>query len=66
MLERLRAGLLQAVADGRLSEARVAASVTRVLALKTRYAVGPATGSQLSTVGGAAHARQVAELTSPQ
>jgi beta-N-acetylhexosaminidase len=63
MLERLQAGLVQAVADGRLSRERVAASVDRVLALKARYAVGPADGSLLSAVGSAAHARQVAELT---
>src|SRR5206468_2856133 len=63
MLERLRAGLVQAVADGRLSPERVAASVGRVQALKARYAVGPASGSRLSAVGSAAHARQVAELT---
>ncbi|SRR5579884_704783 len=63
--EQIRAGLLQAVADGRLSPARVAQSVARIEALKARYAVGPASGAELSAVGGAAHARYVAALTAP-
>ena len=60
--DQLRDGLLQAVADGRLTTERVDRSVARVQALKARYAVGPATGEGLERVGGAAHVRLVADL----
>ncbi len=62
LFERLRAGLLQGVADGRISQERVDQSVARVLALKARYNVGPATGEGLETLAGAAHLRALADV----
>jgi beta-N-acetylhexosaminidase len=62
MLAQLRAGLLQGVADGRLSVARIDASVRRIEALKARYRVGPATGAELPEVASAAHQQLVASL----
>ena len=61
-IERLRAGLLQAVTDGRISMARVDQSVRRIQALKARYPVGPASGERLSRVQGAEHVRIVADV----
>jgi len=62
MVEQLRAGLLQAVADGRISATRIDESVRRVLALKARYQIGQATGEGLEQVGGAEHLRIVADI----
>jgi beta-N-acetylhexosaminidase len=62
MLAQLRAGLLQAVADGRLPMARVDESVARVQELKARYQVGPASGDGFARIGGAAHLRLVADI----
>ena len=61
-IERLRAGLLQAVTDGRISMARVDQSGRRIQALKVRYPVGPASGERLSRVQGAEHVRIVADV----
>jgi hypothetical protein len=60
--ERLRAGLLRAAADGTLPMARIDASVARILAVKARYAVGPASGEGIDRVGGAAHLRVVGDI----
>jgi len=62
MFTQLRAGLLQALADGRISEARIDESVRRVLTLKERYQVGPASGEGLDLVGGAEHLRIAASI----
>jgi len=62
MFEQLRQGLLDAVADGRISEERLDASVERVVAAKLAHDVGPAGGEALPTVKGAAHLRTLADL----
>jgi beta-N-acetylhexosaminidase len=62
MLVQLRSGLLQAVASERISVTRVDESVRRVLTLKARYQVGPASGDGLERVGSAEHLRVVADV----
>ncbi len=62
MLEPLRDGLLRAVADGRLPRERIDESVRRILAVKERHAVGPATGDGLDRIRGAEHMRIVADV----
>ena len=62
MYDRLRQGLLDAVADGRISAERLDASVERVVATKLAHAVGPATGDGLPSVKGGAHLRILADL----
>lgn len=62
MFERLRDGLLQAVADGRLDHDRIDASVRRILATKARHELGPATGDDLDQIRGAAHMRVLGAL----
>src|SRR5262249_7064613 len=58
----LRDGLLRAAAEGRLPLARIDESLRRIQALKTRYAVGPVSGDDLPSVGGADHLRIVADV----
>ncbi len=62
MLEPLRAGLLAAVADGRIPVERIDASVRRILAVKARQGVGPAPDSDLAQIKGAEHLRIVADV----
>lgn len=62
MLKQLRDGLMQAVADGRISRERVDASVRRILATKSRYHVGPAPSDGLATIRGGQHFRALAHL----
>jgi beta-N-acetylhexosaminidase len=59
---RIRDALLAAVKDGRLTRERVAEAYSRVMALKQKYAVGPATGAGLADVGSAAHRAVVAAI----
>ena len=61
-ITRLRAGLLQAVADGRLSMERVDASVKRVLDLKAHYGVGPASGEDMAQLASPEHRRVVIQI----
>lgn len=61
-LARLRNGLMQAVADGRISRARLDASFERVIALKHRYKAGPASGEGLPSVGSEEHRAVVARI----
>lgn len=62
MFEQLRQGLLDAVADGRISEDRLDASAERVVAAKLAHDVGPASGDGLPSVKGATHLRALADL----
>lgn len=62
MYEQLRQGLLDAVADGRISAARLDESVTRVVATKLAHRVGPAGDGGLPSVKGAEHLRVLAAL----
>jgi beta-glucosidase-like glycosyl hydrolase len=62
MIDDLHAGLVKAVQDGRISMERLDESVRRILALKEKYRVGPATGEGLDAIQGAAHQRAVADL----
>lgn len=62
LLEPIRGALLSAVAEGRLPTGRLDESVRRILAVKERYQVGPASGAGLDRVGGAAHLRLVADV----
>ena len=48
-IEQLHEGLMTAATDGRLPMARIDGSVRRILALKTAYTAGPATGDDLDT-----------------
>jgi beta-N-acetylhexosaminidase len=66
MLFQLRAGLLQAVANGRLPLARVDESVRRIAALKARYYVGPALNDGLARVNGPEHQAVVGALMADQ
>lgn len=60
--ERMRSALLTAVRDGQLSEERIDESYERVMALKAKYNVGPASGEGLDQVGSAAHGQVVDEI----
>lgn len=62
MFERQRAGLLQAVADGRIPMSRIDESIRRIHTLKARYQVGPVSTAGLSQVGGAENPRVVADV----
>ncbi len=62
MLEQLRHGLMQAVADGRISRERIDASVRRILVTKSRYHVGPAPSEGLATIRGGQHFQALADL----
>ena len=62
MLEPLRAGLLAAVADGRIPIERIDASVRRILAVKARHEVGPAPDADLAQIKGGEHLRIVASV----
>lgn len=62
MFEGIRDGLLAAVADGRISEARVDESVRRILAAKARHNVGPVAGDTLAGIRGGEHFRILAAL----
>ena len=62
MLRQLRDGLLQAVTDGRISRERIDASVRRILATKSRYHVGAASGDGLTAIRGGDHFQALADL----
>jgi beta-glucosidase-like glycosyl hydrolase len=62
MLQPLRDGLLQAVAEGRIPVERIDASVRRILATKARLAVGPAPDSDLRRIRGGEHMRILADV----
>lgn len=62
---RMRNGLMAAVEDGRISEARLAASVARIKALKHAYGVGSATKMTLESVGSAQHRAVIDGGTTP-
>ncbi|HLL49090.1 MAG TPA: beta-N-acetylhexosaminidase [Thermomicrobiales bacterium] len=62
MIEQLHEGLMSAASDGRLPMERIDESVRRILALKTKYGVGPTTGSELDTIQSAEHLRIIAAL----
>jgi beta-N-acetylhexosaminidase len=61
-IEEIRESLLKAAGEGRLSPERIDQSFRRIVDLKERYAVGPATGEGIERIGGADHLRAVAEL----
>jgi beta-N-acetylhexosaminidase len=58
----IREGLLRAAGEGRLSAERIDRSYRRVVELKERYAVGPATGEGIAQIGGPEHLQAVAGL----
>ena len=62
MIGQLHEGLMKAATDGRLSMERIDESVRRILALKTRYGVGPATGEELDTIQSPEHFRTIAAI----
>ena len=62
MIEQLHDGLMTAARDGRLPMARIDESVRRILALKTQYNVGPATGDDLDTIQSPDHFRIIAAI----
>jgi beta-N-acetylhexosaminidase len=61
-IERLQSAIVTAVTNGTLSKARVEQSYRRVMALKTKYHAGPASGTGLDQVGGTAHQEVVTEI----
>jgi beta-N-acetylhexosaminidase len=62
VITEIRDALLDAVLSGRLTAERIDESVQRIVNLKTRHAIGPATGAELDLVGGPEHQRVLAEL----
>jgi beta-N-acetylhexosaminidase len=62
MIEQLHEGLMKAATDGRLPMARIDESVQRILDLKMRYGVGPATGEELDTIQSPEHFRIIAAI----
>jgi beta-N-acetylhexosaminidase len=62
MIEQLHEGLMTAATDGRLPMARIDESVRRILALKTEYNAGPATGDDLDTIQSPDHFRIIAAI----
>jgi hypothetical protein len=62
MIEQIHEGLMTAVTDGRLPMERIDESERRILALKTEYAAGPATGDDLDTIQSAEHFRIIAVI----
>jgi beta-N-acetylhexosaminidase len=62
MIGPLRAGLIAAVKSGRIPMSRIDASVRRILALKARFHVGPASGAGLSQIQSAAHFRIIGAI----
>jgi beta-N-acetylhexosaminidase len=62
MIEQLHQGLMTAATDGRLTMARIDESVRRILALKTEYNAGPATGDELDTIQSPEHFRIIAAI----
>ncbi len=61
-IEEIRDSLVEAAVSGRLSAARIEQSFQRVVELKRRHKVGPATGEGIEQVGGPEHLRAVADL----
>jgi beta-N-acetylhexosaminidase len=61
-IESLHTALLDAARTGRLSPARIDESFNRIVDLKTRHALGPASGDGLDLIGGPAHLQTVADL----
>jgi len=62
VIEEIRESLLKAAGEGRLSPERIDQSFRRIVELKERYAVGPATGEGIEQIGGPDHLRAVADL----
>ena len=62
MIEQLHKGLMTAAEDGRLPVERIDESVRRILALKTEYNVGPASGGDLEVIQSPDHFRIVAAI----
>jgi beta-N-acetylhexosaminidase len=62
MIEQLHEGLMTAATDGRLPIERIDESVRRILALKTRYGIGPATGEGLDAIQSPEHFRIIAAI----
>jgi beta-N-acetylhexosaminidase len=62
MIEQLHGGLMTAATEGRLPMARIDESVRRILALKTAYNAGPATGDDLDTIQSPDHFRIIAAI----
>jgi beta-N-acetylhexosaminidase len=62
MIEQLHEGLMTAATDGRLPIERIDASVRRILALKTKYDVGPASGDDLNSIQSPEHFRIVGAI----
>jgi beta-N-acetylhexosaminidase len=62
MIEQLHEGLMTAAKDGRLPIARIDESARRILALRTQYGVGPATGEEMDTIQSPEHFRIIAAI----
>ena len=62
MIEQLHKGLMKAARDGRLPMERIDESVRRIMALKSRYTVGPATGGELGVIQSPEHFRIIAAI----
>jgi beta-N-acetylhexosaminidase len=62
MIEQLHEGLMTAATDGRLPIERIDESVRRILALKTKYDVGPASGDDLNSIQSPEHFRIVGAI----
>jgi beta-N-acetylhexosaminidase len=60
VIEEIHASLHEAVRSGRLSIERIDESFNRILALKARYQVGPASGDGLTRIQGTEHFRALA------
>jgi beta-N-acetylhexosaminidase len=64
VIAEIRTALAEAVATGRLAQARIDESFQRIVELKTRHSVGSASGDTLDLVGGFEHRQVLAELLS--
>jgi beta-N-acetylhexosaminidase len=62
MIEQLHEGLMTAARDGRLPMERIDQSVRRILDLKTRYGVDPASGDDLDSIQSPDHFRIVGAI----
>jgi beta-N-acetylhexosaminidase len=62
MIEQLHEGLMTAARDGRLPMERIDQSVRRILDLKTRYGVGPASSDDLDVIQSPDHFRIIAAI----
>lgn len=64
VIAEIQTALIESTVSGRLSETRIDESFQRIVDLKMRYAIGPATGDELDLVGSIEHQQMLTELLS--